>query len=142
MYKEIKKRKQTLTKSVMKETPTTQQVHDFFQLEEQDWQLVKQASLNGDEEATLVLSLLRMISETIDEQYRAFAKVHQPDIPASHLQQIDEGNRILEYIAKLIQHRRAILYEDYRVLEKRMHIYIATIQRQMIGHPIFDIIIN
>ncbi len=126
----------------MKETTTIKQANDFFLQEEQHWQLVKEASLNGDENATLALALLRVLSIEIDALWADHEKFHLPGDPATLPERTDKCNLIAERVANLIRQRRAILYEDYDVLKKQMQIYVDTLERQMAGHPIQHININ
>jgi hypothetical protein len=126
----------------MKKTPTDQQVNDFFELEEQHWQLVKQASLNGDKDATLALEQLRVLSVEIDALSADHEKLHYTEDPATLEARTVTCNLIMELIASLIIQRRAILYEDYGILKRKMQIYVDTLERQMSGHSIHDININ
>ena len=121
---------------------TIKEVNDFFNQEEQHWQLVRQASLNGDENAIRAMSLLAIISENIDVLWRYHEILHSHEDPETYLIRMVECNRVEERIANLIRKRRAILYEDYGILKKKMQIYIDTIQRQMIDRPILEITIN
>lgn len=121
---------------------TNKQVNDFFQQEEQHWQLVRQASLNGDDNATLALGLLRLLSAEVDDLLADHEKLQLPGDPATHPERTVTCNLIMERIASLITQRRAILYEDYGILKKQMQIYVDTLGRQMAGHPILDITIN
>lgn len=121
---------------------TIKEVNDFFQQEEQHWQLVKQASLNGDDDATLALGLLRVLSIEIDELWADHEQYHSSEDPATLPERTVTCNLIMERIASLITQRRAILYEDYGILKKQMQIYVNTLGRQMAGHSIHDITIN
>ena len=108
----------------MKNTPTLEQAQDFFQKEEEDWQLVKQASLDGDEAATLALSTVKIINDELDFLFAVHEKQYYLEDPGTYVQRMDECNKIMERVASLIIQRRSLLYDDYKIHHKRLKISI------------------
>jgi hypothetical protein len=118
----------------MNEKLNEQQIRDIFQQEENDWQIVKQASINGDQQATKALELLGVISDLMDSLDIRYEIANAPGDLETILDRVLECNKIAERMADLIKQRRAILYEDYGILAKRKQILAETIQRQQSGY--------
>ncbi len=103
--------------------PTKKQVLKFAEEERQDWILLREASDNGDEDATLALALFRCLNHELDE---IKTDLENPSIKNDP----KICNIRLERMAGLLLQRRSILYEDYKIQDKRGKIYIDLIERQ------------
>jgi hypothetical protein len=126
----------------MKKQPTLKEVQDFFQQEEHDWQLVREASDCGDENATTAMAMVRLISDEIETLWREHDQIYYSDVPETLPSKIFQCRQITDRIGNLIKQRREILYSDYKIQDKRFHIYRESLRRQMKGQPLKNVTIN
>ena len=102
--------------------PTRKQVIKFCKEEQQDWMLLRQASHSGDEDATLALALFRCLNHELDEITEKLENTCTIDDK-------EYRNILIERMSGLLTQRRAILYEDYKIQDKRAKIFLGIIER-------------
>lgn len=126
----------------MKKQPTLKEARDFFQQEEHDWQLVREASNSGDEEAVLAMAMVRLINDEIDGLWRDHDRIYYSEVPDTLPSKMFQCREITDRIGALIIQRREVLYNDYKIQDKRFRIYRDSLKRQMKGQPLDNVISN
>ena len=126
----------------MKKQPTPGEVNIFFKLEENDWQLVKEASLHGDEKAIMAMAMVRLINDEIETLWGDHNQIYYSEQPENLPSKICQCRQITNRIGDLVKQRRKILYSDYKIQEHRFRIYRESLKWQMKGQPLDNIISN
>lgn len=119
---------------------TNEEIRFFFKREEEDWQLVKEASIGGDEHAALAMAMVRLINNEIDNLWRNHDQTLKDF--ATHPLCEQQCRMITDRIGDLLQVRREVLYNDYKIRDKRFRIYRDSLSRQMKGQPLGNVIGN
>jgi len=126
----------------MKKQPTPEEVNIFFKLEENDWQLVKEASSHGDEKAIMAMAMVRLINDEIEALWGDHNQIYYSDEHENLPSKIYQCRQITDRIGDLMKQRREILYSDYKIQEHRFRIYRDSLKRQMKGQSLKNVIIN
>ena len=119
---------------------TNEEIRFFFKREEEDWQLVKEASIGGDEHAALAMAMVRLINIEIDNLWRNHDQTLKDF--ANHPLCEQQCRMITNRVGDLMKQRREVLYNDYKIQDKRLRIYRDSLKRQMKGQSLKNVIIN
>jgi len=93
----------------------------FFRKEEKDWQLVKQAAYLGDDQAVWCFRVMMLI----ESRLRILWHQHEEELAqkdADSLEHNDNCRLIYENVDELVMLRLKLLYEDFRIQDKRQSI--------------------
>ncbi len=94
---------------------------EFFRKEEQDWQLVRQAAQMGDQQAACCFRVMMHIESHLKflwcQHEEELAKIN-----ADSLEHNDNCRLIYENVDELVMLRVKLLYEDFRIQDKRQEI--------------------
>ncbi len=121
---------------------TPQEVTFFFKREENDWQLVREASTCGDDQATLAMAMVRLINNEIDELWKDHDKIYSSKDFGRLPKRQELCGQITNRVGSLMKQRREILYNDYKIQDKRFRIYRDSLSRQMAGRSLKNVIGN
>lgn len=98
---------------------------EFFRNEEQDWQLVRQAAQMGDEQAACCFRLMMLIESRLrilwHQHEEELAKINDDSLELN-----DKCRLIYENVDELVMLRVKLLYEDFRIQDKRQEIRQKT----------------
>lgn len=100
--------------------PDPEKAREFFMQEERDWNLVRQAAGNGDIQAYQTLRIFRLIEAALDKLWKTHDDLIQNmNGPATPEQREKDCNRIMDEIGQFTLQRVKVLYEDFRIQDKR-----------------------
>lgn len=94
----------------------------FFQKEENDWQLVKQAAYLGDDQAAWCFRVMLLIENLIGNLWDKYGVECRKSETSREVEQSDSCRLILEKVDQVMMLRWRILYEDFRIQDKRQSI--------------------